>query len=78
MAVTVHSYEPLVDEVPHLPRADRSLLAGRWPQRFNEDETAISPECRAESRPHMSIIDSRKTKLISTEDGWKDITILKI
>lgn len=73
MEVTLHSYEQLEEEVLHLPKADRSLLASRLLQSLEVEETALTPEWREELRRRASDIDSGHAKLIPAEEGWKEI-----
>ncbi len=72
MAVNVQSYERLEKEVLHLPRLDRSKLAGKILESLDEDDLELSPEWREELRCRVSNIDSGKAVLIPAEDLWKE------
>ena len=72
MAVTIQSYERLEEEVLHLPRVDRSKLAGKLLESLDEDDVELSPEWREELRRRVSDIDSGKAEMIPADDIWKE------
>ena len=72
MSSTAELYDQVKDEALHLPREDRSRLASRLLESLDRDDE-ISPEWLAEVRRRTKDIDEGRTKLISTEDVWKEI-----
>jgi len=64
MAVTA-SYAHLEDEVLHLPREERSLLASRLLESLDQDDLEPSPEWREELQRRVYEIDDGTAKLIS-------------
>ncbi len=72
MASTAELYDQVKDEALHLPREDRSRLASRLLESLDRDDE-ISPEWLVEVRRRTKDIDEGRTKLISSEDAWKQI-----
>ena len=72
MASSAELYDQVKDEALHLPREDRSRLASRLLESLDRDDE-ISPEWLAEVRRRTKDIDEGRTKLISSEDAWKQI-----
>ena len=73
MCETTLSYQRLEEEVLHLPRSDRSLLASRLLESLEEDAHELSPEWREELQRRVADIDAGKAKLVPAEDLWKEI-----
>lgn len=72
MASTAELYDQVKDEALHLPHEDRSRLASRLLESLDRGDE-ISPEWLAEVRRRTKDIDEGRTKLISSEDAWKQI-----
>jgi len=72
MANTAHAYDVLENEVLTLPREDRSKLATRLLESLDRDDE-LSPEWLEEIRRRAKDIDEGKTKLIPSEEVWKQV-----
>ena len=73
MSETTLSYQRLEEEVLHLPRSDRSLLASRLLESLEEDAHELSPEWREELQRRVADIDAGKAKPVPAEGLWKEI-----
>ena len=75
MAVSTPSYQRLEEEVLHLPRGDRSLLASRLLESLEQDEHELSSEWSEELQRRVGNIDAGKAKLIPAEDLWNEANL---
>jgi putative addiction module component (TIGR02574 family) len=67
------SYELLENGALHLPREDRSKLAGRLLESLEDEDVELSPEWAEELDRRVKEMDEGTAKMISSEEAWKEI-----